>query len=161
LQGSWWSPTKRSVGGRCPLPLPLQLKVFCCHMFRDTSAPHHIPTPCLICPPHWNPLEPLPNTPPPPNPFQERALLALKKKKLNEHQLELIASYLMNVEDVVGWLIALIRRLRGRSGCFGGLLVSAQHRVPSALMSQLHQPAKYNTHAAATKQPPTATPPPP
>jgi charged multivesicular body protein 6 len=33
---------------------------------------------------------------------KERALLALKKKRLSEHQLASIQAYLMNVEDMVG-----------------------------------------------------------
>jgi hypothetical protein len=33
---------------------------------------------------------------------KERALLALKKKKMNEHQLQQITAYLLNVEDLVG-----------------------------------------------------------
>jgi charged multivesicular body protein 6 len=32
---------------------------------------------------------------------KERALLALKKKRLSEHQLASIQAYLMNVEDMV------------------------------------------------------------
>jgi hypothetical protein len=35
---------------------------------------------------------------------KERALLALKKKRLSEHQLASIQAYLMNVEDMVRWL---------------------------------------------------------
>jgi hypothetical protein len=34
---------------------------------------------------------------------KERALLALKKKRLSEHQLASIQAYLMNVEDMVRW----------------------------------------------------------
>jgi len=32
---------------------------------------------------------------------KDRALLALKKKKLNEHQLQMITAWVLNVEDVV------------------------------------------------------------
>jgi hypothetical protein len=51
---------------------------------------------------------------------KERALLALKKKKMNEHQLQSITAYLLNVEDLVGpgagRGAAAAGRARGRVG---------------------------------------------